>query len=225
MQAQVVQMSAQMVQATMIAFSMQTLGALMAGVDVTKPLVGQKPTDQGIVALRGIYGSEIVDAAIKTFPDADIVTLATMVDSLAVSHLEDKYGKSAVAAAQAMTEPLDYKGAERVAIAVSNALRTTTSLPPQQAAVKVAEAAKAAKGRTKGVHVRDNKTGIEYDSHGKAGKALAAEFGIAADPNGWCWYPILKMAGNPNDPHYYANRFTDTGSGKAPTTGTIFPKA
>ena len=48
-------------------------------------------------------------------------------------------------------------------------------------------------GKRRAVKVKDKNSGTLYDSKSKAGKALAAEFGL--DPNdGFVWYRIVKLS-------------------------------
>ena len=48
-------------------------------------------------------------------------------------------------------------------------------------------------GKRRAVRVKDRNSGTTYDSKSKAGKALAAEFGL--DPNdNFVWYRIVKIS-------------------------------
>ena len=48
-------------------------------------------------------------------------------------------------------------------------------------------------GKRQAVKVKDRNSGTIYDSKSKAGKALAAEFGL--DPNdSFVWYRIVKLS-------------------------------
>ena len=167
----------------------QAIGVLMASAELGMAPLGQVPPEKGIADLRSIYGDDVVNKAIKSAgKDADIISLAMAVESIAWDDLESKYGSFAVDAAREACGIIDFRCAKEVAAAMTTQKVTPTSPPEKK---EQAVTAGKRRGRQPAQPVKDTKTGITYESKARAGMAVAAEYGL--DPkNHFIWYEVIK---------------------------------
>ena len=153
---------------------------------------GVKATDRGVKELKALFGTEIVDLAIKNVDRTDIIILAKEVESLYTNRMRKKYGDFATTQALGSAPPGEIRVANEIAAALAG-----QKVHEGSASVTIASATEAGKKRAKGRRVaqpvKDTTTGITYSSKAKAGMAVAEEYGLLPT-NHFAWYEVIKKS-------------------------------
>ena len=140
-------------------------------------LSGAKPEEQVLKDLRYMFGSSLVDEAIKNVgKDADIIVLARELDKLFNKNLVDKYGQYITDMALNATFPGDTKKVEEIAkVLADQKISYSTHEPTQEATLQKAVIKASIKYPPR--PQKDNITGKVYKSQWQAYKNVAAEYG------------------------------------------------
>ena len=154
--------------ATSIGIAMATMGDSLSGI---------KPEDQVLKDLRYMFGSSLVDEAIKNVgKDADVIVLARELDKLFNRNLVDKYGQYIADMALNATFPGDTKKVEEIAkVLAGQKISYSTPEPTQEVALQKAVVRASIKYPPR--PQKDNITGKVYKSQWQAYKSVATEYG------------------------------------------------
>ena len=198
------------VQAMTLSIFAQALGVMSASASLKIPLTEQAPSESAKKELASVYGAALVAKVLNENPGADIAALAGAIDGEATAQMRLKYGDKIADIAISTADPLDYKGALRIAESIKN----KGQLPAEVAVPSATGKQKSARGgRKPGQPQLDTKTGIEYPTKSAAARGVLAEFRAKYEgkidpknnkpliqffnadgtPNTFVWYGMIKV--------------------------------
>ena len=162
---------------------------------------GTQATEKMVQDMRNRFGEDVVNAAIVQVGLDDIPSLGKKIEELYIARMKRDYGSWQTDIALEYSEPGDLAGANEIAKSLKErgAFKYSSKIKD---AVKIGKR----RGRQKAKPVKDTKTGIVYQSHARAGMAVAAEYGLD-NTNHFIWYVVIEK-----DP----DRFVDVGIDRLP---------